>query len=201
MKLLLLPLLVLVVPLAQPASAQRSSAASTSTASGNPAADSMQRKIERIQSNAQHPLSSPVTTVITEQEVNAYVASSHVRLPVGVQSVRFSGVPGVISSASRIDFDQLTSGQQSSNPMLGLFRGIHDVTVSAQARGAAGIGEVHVNTVELDGIEVPRFVLQMFVDHYLKPKYPEVGLDTRFRLPARIDSATIGEHKFTVVQK
>jgi hypothetical protein len=161
----------------------------------------MQRKIDRIQNNAQHPLPSLATTVITEQEVNAYVSSGRVRLPVGVQSVRFSGMPGVISSVSRIDFDQITSGQRSSNPMLGLFRGIHDVAVIAHAKGSAGMGEVHVDTVELDGIEVPRFVLQMFVDHYLKPKYPQVGLDSRFRMPARIDSATIGEHKFTLIQK
>jgi hypothetical protein len=55
--------------------------------------------------------------------------------------------------------------------------------------------------VILDGAEIPRFLLELFVEKYLKPKYPEVGMDTRLALPDKIDTATIGNHVLTVVQK
>jgi hypothetical protein len=48
---------------------------------------------------------------------------------------------------------------------------------------------------------VPRFVLQLFVDKYLTPRYPEIGLDSKFKLPDRIDSARVEEHKIVLVQK
>src|SRR5229473_3125001 len=66
----------------------------------------------------------------------------------------------------------------------------HDVTVETDAAGAAGDGKVHVRTVSLDGTEIPRMALQYFAEKYLTPKYPNVGLDSQFKLPNRIDTAT-----------
>jgi hypothetical protein len=43
--------------------------------------------------------------------------------------------------------------------------------------------------------------LEFFVEHYITPKYPNVGLDSQFQLPNRIDTATVGYHKLTVTQK
>jgi hypothetical protein len=43
--------------------------------------------------------------------------------------------------------------------------------------------------------------LQMFVDRFLTPKYPELGLDSQFKLPNRIDTATVGRHELIVTQK
>ena len=51
---------------------------------------------------------------------------------------------------------------------------------------------VHVDSVSLDGVEIPSFVLELFVQKYLKPKYPNIGMDSRFALPARVDAATVG---------
>ena len=75
------------------------------------------------------------------------------------------------------------------------------MAASAHAYGTRGEGIVHVDSVSIDGVEVPSFVLQLFVDKYLKPKYPNVGIDSRFALPARIDTATVGLHKVSVTQK
>jgi hypothetical protein len=161
----------------------------------------MQRKIEHIQHNAAQPRPDQTPTVFTEQEVNAYVASDNVRLPNGVQSVTFRGQPGVVVAATRVDFDRLKAGRNSSNPLLSMFSGIHDVVVNADARGAGGQGIVHVNSVSLDNVEIPRFVLQLFVEKYLQPKYRNIGLDSRFRLPDRVDIARVGLHQLTVTQK
>jgi hypothetical protein len=73
--------------------------------------------------------------------------------------------------------------------------------VETHAYGESGQGYVHVDSVSLDGVEVPRFILQLFVDKYLTARYPEIGLDSKFKLPDRIDAASVGEHKVTITQK
>jgi hypothetical protein len=107
----------------------------------------------------------------------------------------------VITANSRVDFDQLRAGAHSSNPLLLIFSGVHDVLVVAHAHGRGGQGFVQVDSVSLDGVEIPRFVLQLFADKYLHPKYPKVGLESQFTLPDKIDSASVGVHKLTVIQK
>jgi hypothetical protein len=165
------------------------------------AADSLDRKLARIQSNGARPKPDQTPTVLTEEEANAYFATGRVRLPAGVKEVKFAAEPGVISATSRIDFDQLTAAKRSANPLLSLFTGVHDVRVVAQAEGSGGIANIRTQSVELDGVTVPRVALEFFIDRYLKPKYPYIGLDTRFRLPARIDMAVVGTHQVTVTQK
>lgn len=162
---------------------------------------SMQRKLDHIQANGALANPDQTPTVLTEQQINAYVASGKVKLPAGVQSVTFQGQPGVVIATTRVDFDRVKAERHSSNPLLAIFSGVHDVVVNADARGTSGQGMVHVNSVSLDNVEIPRFVLQLFVDKYLKPKYPGVGLDSRFKLPHRVDTATVGLHKLTVTQK
>ena len=171
------------------------------SSSSSPAVSSMERKLQHVQSNATlaHPDQTPIE--FTEQEINAYFASGAIKLPAGVQSVNFQGQPEVVIATARVDFDQLKAGRRSSNPLLSMFSGIHDVVVSAHVHGGGGQGYVNVDSVSLDGVEIPRFALQMFVEKYLQPKYPGVGLDSEFALPARIDTATVGLDKLTITQK
>ena len=160
-----------------------------------------ERKLQRVQSNGEQSQPDPSPTEFTEQEINAYFASGKVELPVGVRSVVFQEQPGMVIGTSRVDFDQLKAGKNSYNPLLSVFSGVHEVVVTAHAQGAKREGMVQVDSVSLDGVEVPRFVLEMFVEKYLKPKYPDIGIDSLFALPARVDSATIGLHTVTIVQK
>jgi hypothetical protein len=165
------------------------------------AVESMEGKLRHIENNAghAHPDSTPVD--FTESEVNSYFASGKLDLPPGVESVRLQGEPGMVTASTRVNFDKLKGGTDSLNPLLAIFTGIHEVVVVAHAHGSRGIGYVHVDSVSLDGVEIPRFALQLFVEKYLQPQYPDIGLDSRFELPDRIQSATIGEHKVTIVQR
>lgn len=162
---------------------------------------SMQRKLDHLEKNA--ALSQPdlSSTEFTEAEVNAYFASGNIQLPVGVRSVKFQGQPGVVTGNARVDFDQLKAGRSSYNPLLSMFSGVHDVEVVAHAYGKRGQGFVHVDSVSLDKVQIPRFALQLFAEKYLQPKYPNVGLDSRFALPARVDTATVGNHTLTITQR
>ena len=160
-----------------------------------------ERKLEHVQQNGAQPHPDPSPTEFSEQEINAYFASGNVQLPTGVKSVVFQEQPGMVIGTSRVDFDQLRAGKNSYNPLLSIFTGLHDVVVTAHAYGAKGEGLVHVDSVSLDGVEVPQFVLELFVEKYLKPKYPNIGMDSRFALPARVDAATVGLHQVTLIQK
>jgi hypothetical protein len=161
----------------------------------------MERKLQQVQTNGAAARPDPAPTEFTEQEINAYVAFPKVKLPAGVRSVILQGHPGAVTGNARVDFDQLKAGRSSYNPLLSVFSGVHDVVVEAHAYGSGGEGFVHVDSVSLDGVEIPQFALELFVEKYLHPKYPNVGLDSRFALPDRVDTATVGTRKLTVSQK
>ncbi len=162
---------------------------------------SMSAKVRHIETNGARAHPDPTPTVLTADEVNAYLASGQVAIPKGVQRVKLDSTPGVIKAAARVDFDQLTAERRSSNPLLSVFTGVHDVEAVADANGAHGVAQVHIQSVALDGVQIPRMALQYFADHYLKPKYPGVGLDSSFRMPNRIDSATVGTERVILVQR
>jgi hypothetical protein len=181
-----------------------STLAPQSQARSNPDAGliaSAERKLQHLESNGAQSAPDPAPTEFTEAEVNAYVASGNVKLPVGVQSVTFQEQPQIVIGTSRVDFDQLKAGKNSYNPLLSVFSGVHDVVVTAHARGEHGQGLVHVDSVSLDGVDVPQFALQLFVEKFLKPRYPDVGIDSRFALPDRVDTVVVGLHKISVTQK
>jgi hypothetical protein len=165
----------------------------------NPAA-SMERKLEHLRSNSQLRHPDPTPTVFTEQEINAYLASGKLKLPAGVESVIFQEDPGIVTATLRVDFDKLEDQQNTGNPWLSVFAGTHDVAGRAHAHGSQSKGFVEVDSVSLDNVEIPRFVLQLFLDRYLRPRYPAVGLDSEFALPARIDTAVVGSHRLTLTQ-
>jgi hypothetical protein len=162
---------------------------------------SMERKLRRIESVGSSPHPQPTRTELSEEEINAYLAAGKVDLPAGVESVRFQSEPGVVKATTRVDFERIKAGRSSFNTLLEVFRGVHDVDVVAHAHAAGGVGSVEVDSVSLDGVEIPRFVLQLFVANYIQPKYPNLGLDSSFPLPDRIDQATVGVHELTLTQK
>jgi hypothetical protein len=173
----------------------------TASAQNRSSASEVERKIQHVQQNGALPHPDQTPTTFTQHEINDYVASSAVKLPKGVQSIRFASEPGVITGNARIDFDELKNGRGSANPLLSVFSGVHDVIVVAHAHGAGHVGYVDVDSVSLDGVDIPRFVLQLFVEKYLQPKYPNVGLSSRFEMPNKIDTAVVGHNELTITQK
>ncbi|HEY2498882.1 MAG TPA: hypothetical protein VGK24_17605 [Candidatus Angelobacter sp.] len=187
-----------------PASGQQptSAAAQASPPQGaNRLAESLQTKLDHIQENGQQPRPDETPTVMTEEEINSYIASGKVVLPQGVKKLRMEGRSGIVTAFLNVDFDEIRAGQKSANPMLSVFSGQHDVRVEANAAGSGGQGQVNVRDVSIDGFSVPRMALEYFVSKYITPKYPNVGIDSKFQLPDKIDMATVGYHKVTIAQK
>lgn len=183
------------------AAAGQKQSASGTQAVYDAAANSAETKFRHIEQNAQRNPPDQTPTVLSEREINSYLAAGRVELPTGVRRVEFTGTPGLIDATASVDFDAITAEKRSSNPLLSLFRGVHDVHAIARAQGSGGKAQIHVTRIELDGVAIPRVALQFFLDRYIRPKHPEIGLDTTFTLPYRVDLAIVGEHQLTLTQK
>ena len=81
---------------------------------------------------------------------------------------------------ARIDFDTLTEKARSSNPLLSLFTGVHQVRIVAQAGGSGGTASIRAQSVYLDGTQIPQMLVDLFVRHYVTSKYAHVGTTTTF---------------------
>ena len=181
--------------------AQYLSLPSIASRATSPELTSMERKLQRIETNGRSARPDQTPTVFTEAEINAYLASDQVVMPEGVEAVKLQGESGMITGVARVDFDRVRAQVHSSNPLLSVFSGVHEVEVVAHGHGVGHRGYVHVESVSLDGIEVPHFALELFVEKYVTPRAPQVGMDSQFDLPDRIDMAVIGQHKLAVTQK
>lgn len=161
----------------------------------------LQQKIEYLRHNAAQPKPDPKPTDLTEREANAYFNEGGVKLPKGVSNVRLTSQPGILDAHAQVDFEAIMQGKGSTNPLLELFRGAHDVHIVTQASGAAGTGTIRVQSAYLDGIELPQVALQFFAQRYITPRYPHVGVTSTFKLPLRIDSAVVEAGRLELVQK
>jgi hypothetical protein len=161
----------------------------------------MQQKLEYLRHNAAKPNPDSKPTDLTEPEANAYFNEGGVKLPKGVSSLRLSAQPGILDAHAQVDFEAIMQGKGSTNPLLSLFSGSHDVHIITQASGSAGTGTIHVQSAYLDGIEVPQIALQFFAQHYITPRYPHVGVTSTFKLPLRIDSAVVEAARVVLIQK
>jgi len=167
----------------------------------SPAYRSIEQKLAYLKLNAARPHPDPKPTELTEPEVNAYFAEGGVKLPKGVSQVRLASRPGVIDGHAHVDFEPILQGHNPNNPLYALFSGQHDIHVVAQAAGVNGVATLQVQTVEMDGNEVPRWALDFFVQRYLTPRYPNVGMTSTFKMPLRIDNATVETGRVRLTQK
>jgi len=161
----------------------------------------MEQKLAYLKANGAKAHPDPKPTELTEGEANAYFAEGGVKLPKGVSALHLTSRPGVLDAHAKIDFEEVMQGRGSNNPLYAMFSGKHDVEVVAQASGKNGSGSIQVQSIQLDGSEVPRWALEFFVQHYITPKYPNVGMTTTFKLPQRIDSAVVETGKVRLVQR
>ncbi|MBI2679359.1 MAG: hypothetical protein HYX28_11310 [Candidatus Koribacter versatilis] len=164
-------------------------------------ADSLERKVEYLRTNAAKTKPDPRPTVLTNEEVDAYMNSGRLKVPNGVSDIHLTTTAGEATASAKVDFDRLLRDVRKSSLLWQLFTGVHEVKARCGVWGKDGLGNVHVQNVWLDGHEVPRVALEFFLERYLKPKVPQAALDSRFRMPVRIWSATVTSGKTTLVQR
>lgn len=168
----------------------------------SPAFRSMEQKISFLNANAKRAHPDPKPVEITETEANAYFNEGGVKLPKGVSNVHLTAKPGEIDGVAQVDFEQIMQGRGgSSNPLYSMFNGQHAVHATSQASGTNGVASIRIQSVDLDGVEIPQWALEWFVQHYLTPKYKNVGMTSTFKLPLRIESAAVESGKVRLVQR
>lgn len=167
----------------------------------SPAAQSFQTKLDFLERNGEANPVQRRSTQINANEVNAWFREGGYKLPQGVEKVVFHSTAETIQANSTVDFDEVKAGKKNLNPLLSMFSGVHDVEVTATASADSGNGHVNIQTVSIDGVSVPHLALEMFVSKYLKPKYPNVGLENEFKMPDHIDTATIGNDSAVLTQR
>ncbi len=134
---------------------------------------SMQAQLAFLKQNAAKPHPDPKPIELNEREANAYFNEGGVRLPKGVSNLRLTAQPGVIDGHAQVDFEKIMEGKGSTNPLLSLFSGVHDVHIVAQAAGAAGTGTIRTQSASLDGIEVPQMRAAILCPALHHPEVPE----------------------------
>ena len=154
------------------------------------AADSAAAKIDRIQEASRSGRSYGAVR-ITEREANSYLRYElSPSYPPGVSQIRMTFQPNRILGSSLVDFDKLKEGRRVPPNALAdfLLRGEHTVAAQGTLWGANGTAEFHLEWVALDGVTLPRAVVEFLIEHYLQSRYPEAAIDRPSLLPFAIDS-------------
>jgi hypothetical protein len=183
---------------ALPASAQKTS---PGTKHFSAPAQAFQNKLDYLERNANGKPVQRRSTQLNADEANAWFREGGYKLPQGVQKVIFHSQPDTIVANATVDFDEVKQGKHNLNPLLSIFSGVHEVEVTATASAQNGQGHVTIQTVSIDGVDVPHLALEMFVKRYITPKYPGVALDNTFVMPDRIDTATVGHDYALLTQR
>ena len=165
------------------------------------AAQSAARKLARVREAAgqEHSFGS---VRISEAEANSYLQYEMLPyFPPGVSRVRLKFHPARPQGSAQVDFGKLKEafGDQE-NPLIDfLLQGVHTLGADGKFSSSGGIARFELETVTLDGVALPRMVVDFLIERYLKPSYPEVSIDRPFRLPFSIDKMSVEEGSFVLV--
>jgi hypothetical protein len=147
-----------------------------------PLAASVSRKLDLIESGRATPGS---VIRFTQAELNAWV---RVKAPMvvldGFRQPRLVLGNGEATASALIDFLKVrdASGLTTNFLVAKLIQGEKPVTVRATIRSAHGRATVHLESVEIGGLEVSGATLDFLVRNFFLPFYPEAKIDEPFEL-------------------
>jgi len=172
-------------------------------------ADRFQSKLVRIVELGNNPRTraagSPVTTPLTDTEVNAFLRH-HARnqIPVGIVEPTLNALgDGRVGGAAVVDLDAVrTQKQRGWMDPLGYLSGKLPLTAKGRLMTQDGVGRFELESAEISGITVPKSVLQELLAYYSRsPEKPSgINMDDPFELPSRIKEIRVGKGEAVVVQ-
>ena len=170
------------------------------------AADRMLQKADALRRNAESPHPLPGRVVVTEIEVNSYLAFDGAKaMPAGVVVPRVSLLPGGrVSARAIVDLDGVRRARSQGGWLdpLSYLSGRLPVTATGILTASGGLARLAFESADVSGVPVPKFLLQELVAFYTRsPDFPAgVSLDAPFPLPVGIRSITIDRGAATVEQ-
>ena len=161
------------------------------------AANRLLAKAEGLRRNAETTAPKPSRVVVTETEVNSYLAFDGPEvLPTGVVAPRLTlHGGGRVTARAIVDLDAVRRARNSTSwfDPLNYLRGQLPVSAAGVLTARDGSVRVALERAEVSGIRIPKILLQEVVTYYTRsPEFPNgVNLDDPFPLPARIRSITV----------
>ncbi|MEZ5401538.1 MAG: hypothetical protein R2729_17835 [Bryobacteraceae bacterium] len=150
-------------------------------------ASSAKRKIQSIESE-RLPAGSRIT--FSTEEINAY-AAAQVSASVGdaIREPRLEFDSGRATGSATVDFVRLQTqrGQPPGTLLRWMLKGEKPVSVRVRFRSANGEGQVDVEEVSISGVPLSGRALDLLIDYYLRPRYPEVAIGEPFDLRHKVE--------------
>ena len=155
------------------------------------AAESAAEKFRQIREPS--TVRSSAAIQFSEEEVNSYFDYELApRYPGGVSKVSVRFLPGRLLGTAEVDFDKGKAARRMPGGMPDyLFWGVHTLSVEGGFSAVNGIGQFDLESVSLDGVPLPRTLVDFLMDAYLKPRYPGLDIDRPFPLPHSIDRVQV----------
>ncbi|MEZ5356369.1 MAG: hypothetical protein R2762_27355 [Bryobacteraceae bacterium] len=156
---------------------------------GNTAGDaaSARRKVQAIEAERLGP---GARVTFSNAEINAY-AAEQVRTAVGdaIRNTKIDFSSGRATGSALVDFLRLQSdrGEPPGMMLRWLLRGEKPISVTVRFQSAHGEGQVDVEQVAVSGVPISGRALDLLIDYYLRPRYPEIAIGEPFELRHRVD--------------
>jgi len=169
-------------------------------------ARALQEKVTGINRFAAAPTRQARRTIVTQNEVNAYLAyDAGDQIPVGVvqPSITILG-GGRVAARAVVDLDAVRK-QKSPRSLLdplNYLSGRVPMTATGTLRATGGYARMEYESGALGPVSIPKFILQEIVSYYSRtPEKPGgIDLDAPFALPARIREIQVETGRAVVVQ-
>lgn len=166
-----------------------------------PQADSFAKKLAIIRQHAADSSRSTRRTTVTEGEVNSwFIYRAPPLLPAGVKDPRVTAVGnGKMFGVVTVDLDDIAGSRSGVWKLLG---GTLPISLSGVLRTKDGRGQFDLQSADISGVPVPKFLLQEIVTHYTRAEDRPNGirLDDPFTLPSGIRQIDIGQGQALITQ-
>jgi hypothetical protein len=169
-------------------------------------AASMAQKVAAINALGLKPGQKLNRTVVTENEVNAYLAyETKDQLPVGLVEPAVSIVGGGrITARAVIDLDSVRKQRATGGALdaTSYLSGRVPIAATGLLRTSDGVGRFELESASVAALPIPKSVLQDIINHYSRTQANPagIGLDAPFALPARIREIQVEVGRATIVQ-
>jgi hypothetical protein len=152
---------------------------------------SAKRKAQAIEADRVPPQGS---VSFTPGEVNAYAAEEvRKEVPDGLRSPKLELGAGTARGMALIDFGKIQTAKGSpSGLLLGmLLRGERQVAVDVAVQSENGTARVDVQSVSIGSAKLSGRALEMVIEYYVLPRYPDAAIGRPFQLRHNIKQVTV----------
>lgn len=163
-------------------------------------------KIDAIAKNGAADTPKRRETPVTEQEANSYLAYNlKDKIPKGLTDPALTMIgDGAVTARVVVDIDQVKRQRQSRGLVdpLNYLSGQLPVNMSGVLRTGAGRGRFYLQSADVNGIPLPKPLVQELVSYFSRtPQSPNgFDIDAPFELPAKIREIAVNRGESIVVQ-